>query len=110
MGLLFPPKFTGANAPTAEEYQSGKVGVCVSVGKEEGEGREAALPGIKRRSIHPSSDPQTQHRYMAQVKVPIVVESLEWTLTSPPPLHQVCVSAIEHTHSLFLAAAMSYVG
>lgn len=25
MGLLFPPKFTGANAPTAEEYKAGKV-------------------------------------------------------------------------------------
>jgi len=23
-----------------------------------------------------------------QVKVPIVVDSLEWTLSSPPPLHQ----------------------
>ncbi|TFJ82394.1 hypothetical protein NSK_006305 [Nannochloropsis salina CCMP1776] len=46
MGLLFPPKFTGKNAPTAEEYSSGTV------------------------------------------KVPIVVDSLEWTLSSPPPLHQ----------------------
>lgn len=25
MGLLFPPKFTGPNAPTADEYKSGKV-------------------------------------------------------------------------------------
>ncbi|GAB5037352.1 Hypothetical protein NocV09_07400070 [Nannochloropsis oceanica] len=46
MGLLFPPKLTAKNAPTAEEYESGKV------------------------------------------KVPIVVDSLEWTLSSPPPLHQ----------------------
>jgi len=36
---LFPPKFTGKNAPTAEEYASGKVGWFWSRRKRQG-GRE----------------------------------------------------------------------
>jgi hypothetical protein len=41
MGLLFPPKFTGKNAPTAEEYESGKVSGLVF----EGAGREGRREG-----------------------------------------------------------------